>query len=234
MSTSSGGGSNRLRRSDASGPGITRRRRGRGYSFHDTDREKVTDAAELERLRGLAIPPAWTEVWICPHVGGRIQATGMDEAGRKQYIYHSRWQEKQAKKKFDHILDVGDALPAARPKVTRLLRTGATDLTGACAVEFRLLDTTGIRVGNEEYAVTNGSYGLTTMLVRHVRIDGDTVTLKFPAKSGQRAHVETRDPDLVAALAPMLDLRGTDTAIAHRQDGDWHPPLIWAGQQLSR
>ncbi|AGF71362.1 DNA topoisomerase IB [Corynebacterium halotolerans] len=223
MSSSSGPRRVRLRRSDPSGPCITRRRRGKGWSFHLPDGTKVDDPDELERLRGLAVPPAWTEVWICPFPNGHIQATGVDDAGRKQYIYHSRWKERQADKKFDHVLDVGDALPAARPKVTRLLHREETDLAKACAVAFRLFDTTGIRVGNEEYAEENGSYGLTTMLVTHVRLDGDTVHLEFPAKSGQHVSVETRDADLAEALAPMLARHPDDTAIAHREGDTWCP-----------
>lgn len=212
----------RLRRSDTSAPGITRRRHGKGYAFRYPDGEKVTDAVELERLRGLAVPPAWTEVWICPYANGHIQATGVDDAGRKQYIYHERWREKQAEKKFDHVLDVGDALPTARPKITRLLQRKGTDLDTACAVAFRLFDTTGIRVGNEGYAEANDSYGLTTMLIRHVRVEGDTLILEFPAKSGQRAHLETRDADLVAAMAPMLARSRDDVALAHHRDDGWH------------
>lgn len=212
----------RLRRSDTAKPGITRRRRGKGFSYHLPDGTKIDDAEEVERLKSLAIPPAWQEVWICQYPNGHIQATGVDDAGRKQYIYHARWKEKQADEKFDHILDVGDALPSARPKVTHLLRSGETGPDKACAIAFRLLDSTGVRVGNEEYATENGSYGLTTMLVRHIELVGDSLHLEFPAKSGQYASVQTRDADLAAAMAPLLQRPKSHTALAYRSNGTWH------------
>ncbi|WP_236863475.1 DNA topoisomerase IB [Brevibacterium daeguense] len=221
MPKSSGPRRVRLRRSDPAKPGYSRRKHGKGYAFRRPDGTKVTDPEEIDRCKKLAIPPAWEDVWICPYPNGHIQATGIDDAGRKQYIYHERWKERQAEKKFDHILDVGDALPAARPKATRLLHSEGIGVEKACAVAFRLLDITGIRVGNEEYAEANGSYGLTTMLVKHVSVDGPLIHLEFPAKSGQHASIEARDKDLAEAIAPMLDRRRKDNAIAYREGGGW-------------
>lgn len=212
----------RLRRIDTNSPGITRRRHDKGFSYRNPEGSKIADKEELERLRGLAIPPAWREVWICPHPGGHIQATGFDDAGREQYIYHPRWQEKQASKKFDHVLDVGDALPGARRKVSRLLRGAGDDFELTCAIAFRLLDRSGVRVGNEEYAETNDSYGLTTMLVNHVRREGDELCLEFPAKSGQRVNTRIRDAGVAEAMRPLLKRPKSDNALAYRRDHSWH------------
>ncbi len=219
--------STRLHQSDPTEPGITRRGHGTGFSYRTPDGVKIDDPDLINYLKALVIPPAWMEVWICPDPGGHIQATGIDDAGRTQYIYHPQWREQQDLKKFDHILDVGDALPRARPKVTRLLHKqgseGITDQEIACAIAFRLLDTTGIRVGNEEYTTSNGSYGLTTMLVKHVQLDGDTVFLNFPAKSGQTVSTSVRDSDLATALKPLLTRPSTHPALAYSTGDAWLP-----------
>jgi len=212
----------RLRRSDCSRPGITRRGHGRGFSYRNADGSKVEEEAELARIRGLAIPPAWKDVWISPRPNGHIQATGVDDAGRRQYIYHPRWRELKDREKFDRVLDFGDTLPRARPAVTRLLRSEGATEEKAYAAAFRLMDIGALRIGNEEYAQSNGSYGVTTLLVRHVRVDGDEVHLDFPGKSGHRWTLAVRDADLAAALAPMLDRDPDEPALVYRdEDGQW-------------
>lgn len=159
----------RLRRSNCSRPGITRRGHGKGFAYRQADGTKVEDRDQLERIRQLVIPPAWKDVWISPQPNGHIQATGVDDAGRRQYIYHPRWRELKDREKFDRVLDFGDTLPQARPAVTRLLRSEGVTEEKACAAAFRLIDEAALRVGNEEYAQSNGSYGVTTLLVQHVR-----------------------------------------------------------------
>ncbi|WP_029088026.1 DNA topoisomerase IB [Brevibacterium album] len=219
---SASGARGRLRRSDPASQGITRRRRGTGWSFRTPDGETVRDAAERQRLLDLAVPPAWRRVWISPDPRGHIQAVGIDEAGRRQYIYHPAWHQRQAKKKFDRVLAVGPALPAARRKVTVLLRSGGTGLACAQAAAFRLLDRFGIRVGGEEYAEAHGTYGLTTMLGEHVQVSGEHVRLSFLGKSHQPVELETRDRDLAEALS---DLRGRRDEPALR----WHGEDGWTG-----
>lgn len=212
----------RLRRSNCHRPGITRRGHGKGFSYRRADGTKVQEPAELERIRQLAIPPAWKDVWISPQPNGHIQATGVDDAGRRQYLYHPRWRELKDREKFDRVLDFGDTLPQARPAVTRLLRSEGATAEKACAAAFRLMDEAALRVGNEEYAQSNGSYGVTTLLVQHVRVDGADVHLDFPGKSGHRWTLSLRDADLAAALAPMLERAPDETALAHRdEDGQW-------------
>ncbi|MEX5302953.1 DNA topoisomerase IB [Kocuria sabuli] len=214
----------RLRRSNCHRPGITRRGYGKGFSYRHADGTKVEASEELERIRGLAIPPAWKDVWISPQPNGHIQATGVDDAGRRQYIYHPRWRELKDREKFDRVLDFGDTLPRARPAVTRLLRAEGATEDKAYAAAFRLMDSAALRIGNEEYAQSNGSYGVTTLLVQHVRVDGEDVHLDFPGKSGHQWSVTLRDADLVAAIAPMLERGADEPALAYQdEDGQWTP-----------
>jgi DNA topoisomerase-1 len=221
MSTSSRRSAGRLRRSDPHAPGITRRRRGSGHSFTAPDGSTITDPDERARLRSLAIPPAWRDVWICPDPRGHIQAAGTDDAGRRQYLYHPAWHAKQARKKFTRVLQVGPALPTARRTVTTLLRSRRDDLEHASAIAFRMLDTFGIRVGNEEYAEANGSYGLTTLRAEHVQVSRTRVRLSFPGKSHQHVELEARDQDLAAALADVLG-PADEPALRWRDEAGWH------------
>ena len=183
----------------------------------------MSDPETVQRIRDLVIPPAWRQVWICPWPNGHIQATGVDEAGRRQYIYHPRWRELKDREKFDRALDFGDTLHTARPAVTRLLRAGELGQPQAYAAAFRLMDTAALRIGSEEYAETNGSYGVTTLRVDQVTVDGDDVQLDFPGKSGQQWHNQLHDPDLAAVLSRMLESRpGDQPAIAYLDgDGQW-------------
>ena len=153
----------RLRTVDCSGPGIVRRRRGRGFEYRDDEGRRVDDPEVLARIDELAIPPAWQEVWICPYPHGHIQATGIDVAGRKQYRYHDRWRQRRDQEKFDEMLEFAEALPRLREHVIGLLRTEGMgrDRILACAV--RLLDRGFFRIGSEDYAEENETYGIATM-----------------------------------------------------------------------
>jgi DNA topoisomerase I len=212
----------RLKRSDCSGPGISRRRRGGGFSYLDPEGGPVRDEDTLERIRELAIPPAWQEVWICGDPYGHIQATGLDEAGRKQYLYHERWQLRAAQRKFESMREFAAQLPRLRRAVrTDLAREGVPrERALACAV--RLLDLGFFRIGGEEYAETNESYGVATLLREHVSVEDGEVVFDFPAKSGQRRVQSVRDPEVKAAIEAMRRRRsGPDDLLVFREDGSW-------------
>ena len=220
----------RLRRINCNGPGITRRRYGKGYSYRAADGSKITDAETVERINQLAIPPAWRNVWISPVPNGHIQATGIDDAGRRQYIYHPRWRELKDREKFDRALDFGDALPKARPAITRILRSEGPSEQRAYAAAFRLIEDAGLRIGNEEYAQTNGSFGVTTIQIRHLRVRGSVIELDFPAKSGQQWTGNIEDPDLAEALKPLLKNREPDEQVLGYVDDDGEfTPISSAG-----
>jgi DNA topoisomerase-1 len=214
----------RLRRSNCAAPGIARRRRGRGFEYRDPAGERIADPEVLERIAGLAIPPAWREVWICIDARGHLQATGLDAAGRKQYLYHERWRTNRDRQKFDSMLAFGAALPALRRHVGRDLEPGASaELTRervlACAV--RLLDVGFFRIGSEDYAERNESYGLTTMLREHVTIEDGQLVFDFPAKSGQRRVQEITDPEALAIVATLKRRRSGAQLLAYRDSGAW-------------
>ena len=213
----------RLRRSDLTGPGLRRVRSGRGFSYRDSHGRAVTDDIELARIRALAIPPAWTDVWISSVENGHILATGQDAVGRRQYIYHPQWRERKDRTKFTRALALAEALPTARAAVTRDLRQGRPSKTRILAAGFRMLDSGSLRVGSERYAEANGSVGLTTLLCRHASVRGDVVSLSFPGKSHQRWESEITDADLAALLRTLLK-RGPDAhLLSYRQGRDWHP-----------
>src|SRR4051795_6919092 len=173
----------RLRRADCSAAGISRKRRGRGFEYVDQDGSRLTDEETLARIRDLAIPPAWEEVWICPYPMGHIQATGVDARGRKQYRYHDKWRERRDQEKFDEMIDFARALPGMRSRVAAdLADSGMTrERVLACAV--RLLDRGFFRVGGEDYAVENDSYGLAPIHKQHVKLlDDGVLRFDYPAK----------------------------------------------------
>jgi DNA topoisomerase I len=213
----------RLKRSDCSGAGIHRRRHGPGFSFADANGERVEDEETLERIRQLAIPPAWEEVWICPEPLGHIQATGVDTAGRKQYRYHERWQRRAAERKFEQTREFARALPRLRRAVSRDLGLDGMPRERALACAVRLLDLGFFRVGGEQYADENGSYGVATVLREHVTIGDGEMVFDFPAKSGQRRVQSVRDPDAIAAVETMRRRRsGPDDLLAFRDGAGWH------------
>jgi DNA topoisomerase-1 len=213
----------RLRRSDSSGAGLRRVRAGRGFSYRDTGGRPIADPALRARIEALAIPPAWTDVWIAPHPNGHIQATGVDAAGRRQYIYHPTWREQKDRVKFDRALSLAESLPAARRRVTMDLRTTEPTRERALAAAFRMLDAGSLRVGSEQYAEANGSHGLATLLCSHATVGGDTVSLEFPAKSGQDWQSSITDADL-ATVVRALKRRGPNARLLAWKDGArWRP-----------
>ncbi|QMU96707.1 DNA topoisomerase IB [Microbacterium esteraromaticum] len=215
----------RLRRSDPHSPGIRRVRHGRGHRFIGPDGAAVDDPGVLERLRGVVVPPAWTDVWMCPYANGHILATGIDAADRRQYIYHPAWHERMAREKFDRMLQLAEVLPAARGGVTRDLRTDGFARPRLLAGAFKMLDSALLRVGSEQYAKTHGSIGLVTLRGSHARVRaGRVVELRFPGKSGQPWESEVDDADL-AGLVTGLKRRGGRSLLLSWQDDDaaWHP-----------
>ena len=207
----------RLRRSDTSGPGFGRAKSGRGFRYTGDP-----TAADRERIDSLVIPPAWTDVWISPHANGHIQATGVDAAGRTQYMYHEAWRRQKDKTKFDRALSLAASLPSARRKVTRDLR-GDDPKARALAVAFRMLDVGALRVGSERYTDDNGSHGLSTLLCSHVSVKDDVVTLGFPGKSGKTWSSQISDADLARELSVMRKRGATARLLAFEEAGDWHP-----------
>ena len=212
----------RLRRADCSDPGFTRRRRGKGFEYLRPDGTRLRDRKALERIRELAIPPAWRDVWICDDPFGHIQATGMDARGRKQYRYHDKWRERRDREKFESMVEFGRALPRLRRQVDEDLgrRGYGRERVLACAV--RLLDRGFFRIGSEGYAEENQTYGIATMRRRHVDVTGDTVTFDFEAKGGKRRVQTLVDPGL-AKLIRALDSRegGGRELLAFKSKGEW-------------
>jgi DNA topoisomerase I len=212
----------RLRRVDCSDIGITRRRRGKGFEYVDQDGRRITEPSVLERIRALAIPPAWQEVWICPFPMGHIQATGVDAAGRKQYRYHDRWRERRDSEKFESMVRFAAALPKLRRRVAEdLAREGMPrEKVLACAV--RLLDRGFFRIGSEDYAEENDTYGVATIKKRHVRVDGDEVNFDYEAKGGLRRLQTIADPQVAAVVRELKRRRGgIDELLAYKDGRRW-------------
>jgi DNA topoisomerase-1 len=189
-------------------PGIRRKRAGKGFSYVSPEGSPVRDEGELRRICALAVPPAWTDVWICPDPRGHIQATGRDTRGRKQYRYHPRWREVRDETKYGRMVAFGDVLPEIRRRVSADLSKDGLPRAKVLAAVVRLLETTLIRVGNEEYAKENRSYGLTTLRDRHVRVRGDTLRFEFVGKGGQRRRIDLRDAKLARIVKRCQDLPG--------------------------
>jgi DNA topoisomerase-1 len=211
----------RLRRSDCSAPGIRRRGRGRGFEYLDETGERITDAETIERLAELRIPPAWAEVWICSDPMGHLQATGLDAAGRKQYLYHQRWRERRDQEKFDRMLEFARALPRLRRRVAVDLDRTGLDRDRVLAAAVRLLDRGFFRIGGEDYAERNETYGLATMQRRHVRIEGDKIVFDYEAKGGQRRIQSITDPEVLAVIEPLRRRRTGEDLLAHRNGRRW-------------
>jgi DNA topoisomerase-1 len=212
----------RLRRADCAEPGLQRRRAGRGFVYRDIDGERVEDEGTLERIRDLAIPPAWRDVWICSDPLGHIQATGIDAAGRKQYLYHERWQQRAAQRKFKAMREFAASLPRLRAAVKRDLARDGVPKERALACAVRLIDLGLFRVGGEEYADANGSYGVATVRREHVARDGDALVFDFPAKSGRRRVQSVRDSAVLGAVEAMRRRRsGPADLIVFREARAW-------------
>ncbi len=188
--------------------GWRRVRRGKGFSYVAQDGSSIRDPEQLARIRKLAIPPAYTEVWICPDPLGHLQATGRDARGRKQYRYHALWQEQQKQAKFERMLEFGRRLPAIRRAVERDLAQRRPGLELVAAAVVRLLDRTGMRIGNDEYAQHNGSYGLTTLKNRHAKASATQLTLHFKGKSGVMQQVAVADRRVARIVQRCQELPG--------------------------
>ncbi|TYC70079.1 DNA topoisomerase IB [Stappia sp. BW2] len=189
-------------------PGIRRIRRGRGFSYHLSDGGLLREAAELQRIKSLGLPPAYESVWICTRANGHLQATGLDARGRKQYRYHADWQTFRTHNKFEQLAAFGNALPRLRRRVLRDLEGDATEERTVLAALCMLLDRAHLRVGNRAYAEENGSYGATTLLKRHLRLKGDRLELDFTGKGGKRVRRRLRHPRLSRVLEQISDLPG--------------------------
>jgi DNA topoisomerase-1 len=209
----------RLRRSDLSGPGI---RRMPGPRYLDPSGRSVTDPEVLHRIEALVIPPAWQDVWISPDPRGHIQAVGVDDAGRRQYLYHDEWRARRDREKFDLALLLARALPSARRGVTRDLARDGFARERALAAAFRLIDLSSLRIGSEQYLRDNGSRGLTTLQVRHLVIAEGAVRLEFPGKSGQPWHSVIDDDAVTRYLDEVSRARGTRARLLSWRDRRWH------------
>lgn len=197
-----------LKHIEPNGDGISRRRRGKGFSYHAADGSLIEDEAVRERIAALAIPPAWTDVWISPHPKGHLQATGRDAAGRRQYLYHEDFRAAREAEKFARLVPFGERLPGLRRRVGRDLALPDMPRDKVIAAGVRILDLAAIRVGNPQYERTNGSYGLMTLRRRHVDIGRRRVVLRFTGKGGREIEVELADDDLLDVLRECDGLPG--------------------------
>ena len=200
-------------------PGIRRRRAGRGFSYLGPDGARITDPERLEWLRSLAIPPAWTDVWISPIRRGHLQATGRDARGRKQYRYHPRWRAVRDEAKYGRLIEFARALPRIRRRTDRDLRRRGLPREKVLALVVRLLEATLIRVGNDEYARDNRSYGLSTMRDRHVEVRGATLRFTFRGKGGKEHDIDVRDQRLARIVRQVQELPGQSLFQYHDADG---------------
>jgi DNA topoisomerase-1 len=199
-----------LRYASDAQPGITRRRSGHGFSYRDADGRTIRDRDELSRIKRLAVPPAWTEVWICPYPTGHIQATGRDARGRKQYRYHPDWRRRRDRDKFGRMLEFANALPAIRTRCDADLALAGLPRDKVLAAVVRLLELTMIRVGNEAYARLNRSFGLTTLRGRHAHVEGSQIRFRFRGKTGRMIDVDLRDRRLAAIVRRCQELPGQE------------------------
>ena len=212
-----------LRYVSDSRPGIRRRAAGSGFAYIDAQERLVEDEAVLARIKSLAIPPAWTGVWICNISYGHLQASGRDARGRKQYRYHARWRKARDETKYGRMLEFGAALPRIREHVEEHLRLPTLTRAKVLAIVVRLLETTFIRIGNEEYARTNKSFGLTTMQDRHVRIDGGKIRFRFRGKSGKDHEITLANRRIARLVKSCRDLPGQDLFQYIDANGDPQP-----------
>ncbi|MEU5884128.1 DNA topoisomerase IB [Spirillospora sp. NPDC047279] len=212
-----------LQRSDPEGPGITRRRRGQGFSYATPGGEPLRDKAELARIKALVIPPAWREVWISPSPDGHIQAVGTDAAGRRQYLYHDAWRERRDADKHERMVAFAAALPRIRERVAADLRQRGFTRERVLAAAVRLIDLGFFRLGGRAYAEENGTFGLSTVRREHVRCSGSEVTFEYPAK-GSRLRERAIAEKSVCAVVRGLKRRSDESAelLAYRDGKSWH------------
>jgi DNA topoisomerase IB len=204
-------------------PGYGRRRAGRGFAYYDTDGALIRDD-RLDRIRGLAIPPAWRDVWICPWPNGHIQATGVDAAGRTQYRYHDAWRARRDAEKHERVLEIARELPDVRDAVLAALRTRGLNRQRVLATAIRLLDLGAFRVGSEQYAEENGTYGLATLRREHVEVRGERTYFSYTAKGGLDREVELTDRPTATVVRQLLDRpagTGEELLAYQLDDGSW-------------
>lgn len=213
-----------LRYVDPSRPGISRHRAGKGFFYRDAKQERITDQAVRERISGLVIPPAWSDVWICPNPSGHIQVTGYDARKRKQYIYHERWRTYRDETKFYRLIHFAEALPGIRQEIDRQLRRQGLPREKIVAAVVSLLEKTLIRVGNESYARENKSFGLTTLRDRHARVHGETITFNFRGKAGVEHAIDLEDARLARIVKRTQDLPGQEL-MQYLDDDGKHVPV---------
>ena len=213
----------RLRRADCRDAGLTRRKAGKSFHYYDAKGKRITDPEIVSRIEALAIPPAWTDVWICPWSNGHLQATGFDARGRRQYRYHDAWRVHRDREKFDHMLAFARALPKLRRRCTAALQATdelTRDRVLACAT--RLLDLGFFRIGTEGYAEENQTYGLATIRKEHVTLDGDVVMFDYASKTGKRRMQSVVDPEVAEVIRALKRRRGGGRELlAYRDDGEW-------------
>ena len=211
----------RLRRVTPQMKGWTRRRAGKGFAYLDAEGQRLP-AQDVERIRSLAIPPAWQDVWICPYPNGHIQAVGTDAAGRRQYLYHPDWRAKRDELKFDRVKAAGTRLAKARERIIDDLRHEGMPLARAAATATRLLDLGYFRIGSDAYTDANGSFGLTTLQRRHVRRQGGDLVFSFVGKSGIEHSIRISDPHVIESLEHMRRRRGgSERLLAYRAEARW-------------
>ena len=208
-----------LKRVRCTAPGISRRRHGRGFIYVHPNGQRVRDDETLARIRSLAIPPAWEQVWICPDDRGHLQAVGTDDAGRKQYLYHDDWRARRDRQKFDRALRLARRLPAMRKVCDRDIASRGLTRDRALAGAVRLLDLGFFRIGSEAYTEENGSFGLATLRRSHVRVSRDEVRFDFAAKGGQRRIQTIRDPALARLTGSLLRRKGGGPELLAYRDG---------------
>jgi DNA topoisomerase-1 len=222
--TSPASESGRLRYYADAQAGITRRRAGRGFRYLTPDGRPVRDPHTLAWIKSLAVPPAWTDVWICPDPFGHLQATGRDARGRKQYRYHPLYRQRRERAKFDRLVEFGRALPRIRRRIKADLSQSGLPRSKVLAAVIRLLELTLIRVGNEEYARLNRSFGLTTLRGRHVRVEGPRLRFRFRGKSGSAVEVDLSDRRIARVVARCQELPGQEL-FQYVDDGDESHPI---------
>lgn len=202
-------------------PGILRKKQGRGFAFLDKDRQKITDESQLERISDLVIPPAWKNVWISPKKNSYLQATGIDDKGRKQYLYHSKWSEYSQKLKYDDLLKFGFYLPKLRERYRKDLRQKSWNKKKVLALATALLDELHLRVGNKQYTRSNKTHGLTTLRRKHLHEDGRNLMINYTAKSGKERSVTLTDKKLIRLLKDCSQLPGYEL-FRYQEDSEWH------------
>ena len=191
-------------------PGIRRRKAGKGFTYTRVDGSDLTERNTLKRIKALAVPPAWTDVWLCPFANGHIQATGRDAKGRKQYRYHARFREMRDTAKYDHVVAFADAIPSIREQVQEHMALRGLPRKKVLATVVHLLETTLIRVGNDDYAKQNNSYGLTTLKTRHVAVDGNEIRFRFNGKSGKQWFLRIKDRRIAKIIRACQELPGQE------------------------